>query len=297
MERNSFIFYKSFLDAIDDLPENNQAHIYQAIARYGIYGEAPDLDKWEAAIFKLICPQIDANNKRYENGCKGAEHGQKGAEYGHLGGRPKKKKALQCNADATDFEQITPQNPPENPRNVNVNDNVNDNVNGTTVVVCNARTRAREAFCKAYAVTDDDTTTTDIDFDALSKAYSESSKWLQKKPHARRLSWAVKNYTEIIAGKYADFECPTPFVPAKRDEAQIAKDMAADKASELKQRLLESDPEFYENEKALRLAQLRTAKGETVPLGNLLAQRYVILSRHNLTSRDIGDDYSAEATQ
>ena len=109
MERNSFIFYKSFLDAVDDLPESNQAHIYKAIARYGIYGEDPTLDKWEAAIFKLICPQIDANNKRYENGCKGAEHGQKGAEYGHLGGRPKKKSALQCNDDVTSGEQITPQ--------------------------------------------------------------------------------------------------------------------------------------------------------------------------------------------
>lgn len=214
MERNSFIFYKSFLDAVDDLPENNQAHIYRAIARYGIYGEDPDLDKWEAAIFKLICPQIDANNKRYENGCKGAVHGQKGAEYGHLGGRPKKKSALQCNDDVTVCEQITPQKPTKNPRNVNVNVNENANVNDTTVVVSNARA----AFCKAFAVTDDDTTTGGIDFDALSKAYSASAKFLQTHPAARRMSWIVKHYAEIIAGKYTDFaeqKAPPPTTQAQ----------------------------------------------------------------------------------
>lgn len=285
MGRDSFIFYRSFA-AIGDISDiDMRDRLIWALIHYAIDGVEPKLNGIEAVLFTAYRPQIDANNKRYENGCKGAE-------YGKLGGAPK------GNQNARKQPKTTPPKPQNNPKTTpNVNVNVNDNVNDTTVVVCNARTRAREAFCKAYAVTDDDTTTTDIDFDALSKAYSESSKWLQKKQHARRLSWAVKHYAEIVAGKYADFEEPPPTQNTDRNDEQIAKDTAADKASDLKQRLLDSDPEFYENEKALRLAHLQIAKGQAVSLDVLLSKRREILAGHNLTSAAIGDDYSAEATQ
>ena len=79
MERNSFCFYRSFYDAIKALPKKYQAQALDAVLAYGLDGVEPtDADGVIQAIFALIRPQIDANNKRYTNGKKGAEHGAKG---------------------------------------------------------------------------------------------------------------------------------------------------------------------------------------------------------------------------
>lgn len=83
MIRDSFCFYRSFYDAIKALPKKYQAQAIDAVLAYGLDGIEPtDADGVIQAIFALIRPQIDANNKRYTNGRKGAEHGSKG-------GRPK----------------------------------------------------------------------------------------------------------------------------------------------------------------------------------------------------------------
>ena len=84
MSRNSLILYKSFVDAIqsvDDMAE--QGRIYNAIANFALKGEEPNLQGVAKIIFEMAKPQIEANNKRYENG-------KKGGEFGKLGGRPKK---------------------------------------------------------------------------------------------------------------------------------------------------------------------------------------------------------------
>lgn len=121
MERDSFIFYKSFYDAFSELDPETKAKCYEATAQYGLYGTIPELSGAALAIFTLVKPQLDANNKRYLNGSKGKE-------FGKLGGRPKK------NATGVIDEnpKETPKKPLENPKetpNVNVNDNVNDNDN------------------------------------------------------------------------------------------------------------------------------------------------------------------------
>lgn len=89
MLRDSFCFYRSFYDAIKALPKKYQAQAIDAVLAYGLDGVEPsDADGVIQAIFALIRPQIDANNKRYINGKKGAEHGGKG-------GRPKNEKREQ----------------------------------------------------------------------------------------------------------------------------------------------------------------------------------------------------------
>lgn len=89
MIRESFCFYRSFYDAIKALPKKYQAQALDAVLAYGLDGIEPtDSDGVIQAIFALIRPQIDANNKRYINGKKGAEHGNKG-------GRPKNEKRVQ----------------------------------------------------------------------------------------------------------------------------------------------------------------------------------------------------------
>ena len=68
--RDSVLFYRSFYDALKNIPPDERLKVYDAIMEYGMYGRDPDLDGVALAIFLLAKPQIDANNKRYENGCK-----------------------------------------------------------------------------------------------------------------------------------------------------------------------------------------------------------------------------------
>lgn len=86
MKRDSFLFYRSFYEAIQGLPRDIQLEIYAAAMEYGLNGVEPDdLKPVARGMFSLMKPVIDTNNKRFENG-------KKGASYGNLGGRPPKKK-------------------------------------------------------------------------------------------------------------------------------------------------------------------------------------------------------------
>ena len=119
MERESFVFYSSFLKAIRAIKKRDiQAELALAIIEYGITGETTECGEVVSVAMELIKPQIEANNKKYINGMKGAEHGVKG-------GRPRKEKPQEN-------PKVTPEKPLKNPKitpNVNVNDNDNDNDN------------------------------------------------------------------------------------------------------------------------------------------------------------------------
>ena len=67
-ERNSFIFYRSFYESIRELPKENRADVYDAICALALDGEEIGLEGIAKAIFILIKPQIEANNKRYMSG-------------------------------------------------------------------------------------------------------------------------------------------------------------------------------------------------------------------------------------
>lgn len=69
--RDSVVFYRSFYEAMKELPETDQAAIYNALFAYALDGEEPQLSGVQSAVFKLMRPSIDSNNQRYENGCKG----------------------------------------------------------------------------------------------------------------------------------------------------------------------------------------------------------------------------------
>ena len=71
MERDSFIFYASFLEAIEEVDEATQLTVLKALARYALRGEIEELSGVSKALFALIRPQIDANNDRYKNSRNG----------------------------------------------------------------------------------------------------------------------------------------------------------------------------------------------------------------------------------
>ena len=75
---DSFIFYKSFHDAIKDWEPEKYGRMVYAINEYALNGTVPDLPEEEARLFILIKPQLDANIQR--------------REVGRLGGRPKAEK-------------------------------------------------------------------------------------------------------------------------------------------------------------------------------------------------------------
>ena len=104
--RDSVVFYRSFYDAIKNIPEADQLKVYTAIMEYAMNDVQPEIDGIALAIFLLVKPQIDANNKRYENGKK-----------------PKVNQAV------SKSEAKCKQNTSKSEANVNVKENEKENVN------------------------------------------------------------------------------------------------------------------------------------------------------------------------
>lgn len=106
--RDSSIFYRSFYEAIKSLPESNQLEVYNAIFEYSFNFVEIELTGLSSTIFTLIKPQLEANNKRYENGNK-----------------PKNKQ----NGSKTEAKDEQKIGKVEANKNKNVNDNENKNIN------------------------------------------------------------------------------------------------------------------------------------------------------------------------
>ena len=104
--KESIIIYRSFYEAIKDLPKEQQADAWMAIFEYGLNQNEIDLSGIVSTVFKLVKPQLDANLKRYENGSKG--------------GRPK---------NLIETKEKPNHNLTETKHEPNVNVNVNDNEN------------------------------------------------------------------------------------------------------------------------------------------------------------------------
>jgi hypothetical protein len=71
--KNSFIFYESFLTAIEYMPTTLQLEAYKTLAYYALKDEMPNAttDPIIKMFFAQAQPQIDANAKRAKEGTKG----------------------------------------------------------------------------------------------------------------------------------------------------------------------------------------------------------------------------------
>lgn len=69
--RDSVVFYRSFYEAIKELPDEQFAACVRAIMDYGLDGLEPSSAGIAKSIYLMAKPQIDANNRRYQNGTKG----------------------------------------------------------------------------------------------------------------------------------------------------------------------------------------------------------------------------------
>lgn len=98
------IFYRSFYEAIKELPLDTQGELYNALFSYGLDFIDPELKGISKTVWILIKPQIDANIRKYYNG------------------KIEKTKQSVSKTEAKDKQEISK-------TEANVNDNVNDNVN------------------------------------------------------------------------------------------------------------------------------------------------------------------------
>ena len=117
--RDSSIFYRSFYEAIKSLPESNQLEVYNAIFEYSFNFVEIELAGLSNTIFKLIKPQLEANNKRYENGNK-----PKSKQNGSKTEAKNKQKISKVEANKNNNVN---NNDNEN-KNLNSNNNINDRI-------------------------------------------------------------------------------------------------------------------------------------------------------------------------
>lgn len=95
-DNKSFVFYKSFYEAISQIPPENQLEVYNAICKYSLEGKEPEnLSGVAGAIFILIKPNIDSSQNRYKASI----------ENGKRGGRPRKNGQNQENKNLDKTQQ------------------------------------------------------------------------------------------------------------------------------------------------------------------------------------------------
>ena len=145
--RDSFIFYRSFYESISELDEADKIALYGAICAYALDNIEPELKGPSKAVFMLIRPQIDANTRKYENGCKG--------------GRPSKKP----NQNQTETK-------PERNDNDNDNDNDNENENDSAI------SRSAHGQFKNVMLSDDEMNELTDRYERSGALINKVSKWL-----------------------------------------------------------------------------------------------------------------------
>ncbi len=206
--RESFAFYRSFMDAIELLPTHVlKARAYKVICEYGLNGIEPqeneNVDFVVKIIFKQAKPQIDKSIKRYDN-C---------VENGRLGGAPK------GNSNASKNKQETTNKQPNELNGLNENDlNYNDNYKGNE----NYNYNEKENDNKEIEKENKDALETlskkfkhlklNCNFDCkkydLNKIVESvlQSSYLQK----ATLTFIFENYEKVISGYYQDFKKNVP---------------------------------------------------------------------------------------
>ena len=137
--RESIVFYRSFHEAIRELPQRYRNELYPALIGYGLTGEEPEgLSLVSQSVFILCRAVMDSTAKRYDDACKS----RGGAPKGNTNARkqPKtteKQPAAKTKRPKTTEKQLAAE---KKQPNDNVNYNEDDNVN-KNVSVCSSRAK------------------------------------------------------------------------------------------------------------------------------------------------------------
>jgi hypothetical protein len=149
--RDSFVFYRSYYEAIELLPKSQRADAYRAIFEFMFNGNdiTEELKDTAKAIFLMAKPTLESNIKKYEAGKKGAEAKKKQKEETkQTNNKPENEKEKTKEQNKSDLESKTiatlqandKQPNKQNESNYNVNENVNEEFNN----------KGRSKFFEAY---------------------------------------------------------------------------------------------------------------------------------------------------
>ena len=71
IRRDSFIFFRSYAEALEELSDDSYVRIMKAISHFALDGDEPKLEGLEKSFFLAIKPVLLNSVKKYENGKKG----------------------------------------------------------------------------------------------------------------------------------------------------------------------------------------------------------------------------------
>lgn len=189
MERESFVFYKSWQEAIDLLPADEQAQAYRAIVRYACTGEESQFDGAVKIVLTMARPVIDTNNRKFEGGFKG--------------GRPRKpmEKPMVSEVKTIGYEN-------ENHRfSENENENEKENVNGNEKENENGNENGKEIKEKTAERVPD--IPCDYIIDYLNEKTGRHFKTTEKNKRLIRArakeGYKVEDFVKVIDNKYSDW--------------------------------------------------------------------------------------------
>ncbi len=186
LERNGFIFYRSFYEALKDLENEQYAVVHKALCEYALNGKEPNLKGVEKSFFLLIKPTLDTCIKNYLNGCK-----------------PKaKRKPNESETQAS----IKPNESETQAYKDKDKDKDKDNKENSLTTIKEEKSSSDylTVFLDLYQIQSDISSLTmvrNLNFKAVMQAYGRS-KWLRDE--IKSLRWVVNNYHKIIDGEYDD---------------------------------------------------------------------------------------------
>lgn len=203
--RDSMVFYRSFYEAIRELPPEEFKECVIAILDYALDGIPPNTNGIAKTVFHLTRPQIDANNKRYENGAKGGRPST-------LKNQVVTEEKANSNQDITkakpsDNQTITKAKPNDNQSvtkpepNENVNDNVNIKKKDTNVSkekasrFCPPTREEVLIYCKEKGY--------EVDVERFVDYYT-SNGWMVGKNKMKDWRACVRNWNRTDSGKRQD---------------------------------------------------------------------------------------------
>lgn len=110
MERKQFTWYRSYYDALKEIPAEEFRAIVLAVCAYALDGEAPELSGVARAIFTLIRPTLEVGRSKAENRSRAEQTSLSAEQTGNRPGQTKNK------PEQTDNKRKQTDNKPEQTR-------------------------------------------------------------------------------------------------------------------------------------------------------------------------------------
>ena len=133
--KDSFVFYRDWLNVMEQLPAEIQLELYQAVAQYALNGKTPTLSPMAKIAFGFIQQTLDRDEDKYHKTVVSSKvSGRMGnLKRWHKDLYQKVLKGALSLEDAEDIAQAMKKSPPDKknrpPKNLTLNDNGNVNNN------------------------------------------------------------------------------------------------------------------------------------------------------------------------